>query len=237
MFYLRPANERGHTQISWLDSYHTFSFGGYYDSRFMGFGDLRVINDDVVAPGQGFEMHPHNDMEIISIVLNGELEHRDSLGSGSVVKTGEIQKMTAGSGILHSEFNPSATEPVHFLQIWIIPNLQGLQPSYEQRKITAKKIKNKWGLLVSPGAEDDSVQIHQDAYLYQTNIEAEKKINFELSSRRMYWLQTAGGSIEVQDLMLVAGDGLAISGESGILEVRGIDNISNILLFDLRAQA
>ena len=237
MFYLRPANERGHTQISWLDSYHTFSFGGYYDSRFMGFGDLRVINDDVVAPGQGFEMHPHNDMEIISIVLNGELEHRDSLGSGSVVKTGEIQKMTAGSGILHSEFNPSATEPVHFLQIWIIPNLQGLQPSYEQRKITAKKIKNKWGLLVSPGAEDDSVQIHQDAYLYQTNIEAEKKINFELSSQRMYWLQVAGGSIEVQDLMLVAGDGLAISGESGILEVRGIDNISNILLFDLRAQA
>ena len=237
MFYLRPANERGHTQISWLDSYHTFSFGGYYDSRFMGFGDLRVINDDVVAPGQGFEMHPHNDMEIISIVLNGELEHRDSLGSGSVVKTGEIQKMTAGSGILHSEFNPSATEPVHFLQIWIIPNLQGLQPSYEQRKITAEKIKNKWGLLVSPGAEDDSVQIHQDAYLYQTNIEAEKKINFELSSQRMYWLQVAGGSIEVQDLMLVAGDGLAISGESGILEVRGIDNISNILLFDLRAQA
>ena len=237
MFYLRPANERGHTQISWLDSYHTFSFGGYYDSRFMGFGDLRVINDDVVAPGQGFEMHPHNDMEIISIVLNGELEHRDSLGSGSVVKTGEIQKMTAGSGILHSEFNPSATEPVHFLQIWIIPNLQGLQPSYEQRKITAKKIKNKWGLLVSPGAEDDSVQIHQDTYLYQTNIEAEKKINFELSSRRMYWLQTAGGSIEVQNLTLVAGDGLAISGESGILEVRGIDNISNILLFDLRAQA
>ena len=237
MFYLRPANERGHTQISWLDSYHTFSFGGYYDSRFMGFGDLRVINDDVVAPGQGFEMHPHNDMEIISIVLNGELEHRDSLGSGSVVKTGEIQKMTAGSGILHSEFNPSATEPVHFLQIWIIPNLQGLQPSYEQRKITAKKIKNKWGLLVSPGAEDDSVQIHQDAYLYQTNIEAEKKINFELSSRRMYWLQTAGGSIEVQNLTLVVGDGLAISGESGILEVRGIDNISNILLFDLRAQA
>lgn len=237
MFYLRPANERGHTQISWLDSYHTFSFGGYYDSRFMGFGDLRVINDDVVAPEQGFEMHPHNDMEIISIVLNGELEHRDSLGSGSVVKTGEIQKMTAGSGILHSEFNPSATEPVHFLQIWIIPNLQGLQPSYEQRKITAKKIKNKWGLLVSPGAEDDSVQIHQDAYLYQTNIEAEKKINFELSSRRMYWLQTAGGSIEVQNLTLVAGDGLAISGESGILEVRGIDNISNILLFDLRAQA
>ncbi len=237
MFYLRPANERGHTQISWLDSYHTFSFGGYYDSRFMGFGDLRVINDDVVAPGQGFEMHPHNDMEIISIVLNGELEHRDSLGSGSVVKTGEIQKMTAGSGILHSEFNPSATEPVHFLQIWIIPNLQGLQPSYEQRKITAKKIKNKWGLLVSPGAEDDSVQIHQDAYLYQTNIEAEKKINFELSSRRMYWLQTAGGSIEVQNLTLVAGDGLAISGESGILEVRGIDNISNILLFDLRTRA
>ena len=237
MFYLRPANERGHTQISWLDSYHTFSFGGYYDSRFMGFGDLRVINDDVVAPGQGFEMHPHNDMEIISIVLNGELEHRDSLGSGSVVKTGEIQKMTAGSGILHSEFNPSATEPVHFLQIWIIPNLQGLQPSYEQRKITAKKIKNKWGLLVSPGAEDDSVQIHQDTYLYQTNIEAEKKINFELSSRRMYWLQTAGGSIEVQNLTLVVGDGLAISGESGILEVRGIDNISNILLFDLRAQA
>ena len=237
MFYLRPANERGHTQISWLDSYHTFSFGGYYDSRFMGFGDLRVINDDVVAPGQGFEMHPHNDMEIISIVLNGELEHRDSLGSGSVVKTGEIQKMTAGSGILHSEFNPSATEPVHFLQIWIIPNLQGLQPSYEQRKITAKKIKNKWGLRVSPGAEDDSVQIHQDAYLYQTNIEAEKKINFELSSRRMYWLQTAGGSIEVQNLTLVVGDGLAISGESGILEVRGIDNISNILLFDLRAQA
>ena len=237
MFYLRPANERGHTQISWLDSYHTFSFGGYYDSRFMGFGDLRVINDDVVAPGQGFEMHPHNDMEIISIVLNGELEHRDSLGSGSVVKTGEIQKMTAGSGILHSEFNPSATEPVHFLQIWIIPNLQGLQPSYEQRKITAKKIKNKWGLLVSPGAEDDSVQIHQDTYLYQTNIEAEKKINFELSSRRMYWLQTAGGSIEVQNLTLVAGDGLAISGESGILEVRGIDNISNILLFDLRTRA
>lgn len=237
MFYLRPANERGHTQIGWLDSYHTFSFGGYYDPGFTGFGDLRVINDDVVAPGQGFEMHPHNDMEIISIVLKGELEHRDSLGSGSVIKTGEIQKMTAGSGIMHSEFNPSAMEPVHFLQIWIIPNLQGLQPSYEQRKIAAEKIKNKWGLLASPNAKDGSMQIHQDTYLYQTSIETEKKINFELSLRRMYWLQTAVGSVEVQNLTLVAGDGLAISGESGTLEVRGIDKASNILLFDLRTRA
>lgn len=150
MYQLHPANRRGRTYTGWLDSYHTFSFGSYHDPRYMNFGSLRVINDDIVAPGAGFDMHPHDNMEIVSIVLRGKLQHRDNLGNGDVLKPGDVQKMTAGSGIIHSEFNPSDKEPVHFLQIWIIPNMLDLRPSYEQKAFNRKSMTNRLTLLVSP---------------------------------------------------------------------------------------
>ena len=160
MYSLRPANERGHTLTDWLDSFHTFSFGQYYDPQYMGFGDLRVINDDVVAPGKGFDMHPHDNMEIISIVLSGALEHKDSLGSGAVLNPGEVQVMTAGSGIFHSEFNPSSTEPVHFLQIWIMTDRRGHRPQYGQKSFACTLIENQPVLIVSGDGREDLSLIH-----------------------------------------------------------------------------
>lgn len=234
MFVLRPAGQRGHTEIDWLDSWHSFSFGQYYDPRYMGFGDLRVINDDTVAPGQGFGTHPHDNMEIISIVLKGELEHRDSMGNGTIIKPGEIQKMSAGSGITHSEFNPSQTEPVHFLQIWIIPNILDIKPSYEQKTFDAKVLTNQLTLIASPDGRNGSIIIQQDAELYQTLLEKDKTTSFEIDSKRMAWVQVAEGAIAVNGQPLVAGDGLAIVDENTTIELRGIDNLSNILVFNLR---
>lgn len=234
MFYLRPANQRGHTDIGWLNSYHTFSFGQYYDPRYMGFSDLRVINDDVVAPSGGFDTHPHDNMEIVSIVLSGELEHKDSLGHGSVLRPGEVQTMTAGTGISHSEFNPSSENPVHFLQIWIIPDSQGLEPSYKQKKFDPKNMKNKLCLLVSPDGSDDSLKIYQDAKIYQAHLSAEEVITYEVGEKRAVWIQMASGSVEVSGNLLVGGDGLAVYEEEKPLEIRGVDKTSNFLLFDLR---
>lgn len=235
MYRLRPANQRGHTQIGWLDSYHTFSFGEYYDPRFMGFSDLRVINDDVVAPGMGFGMHPHANMEIVSIVLKGALEHKDSLGNGDILKPGDIQKMTAGSGITHSEYNPSESDPVHFLQIWIIPNMQDLKPSWEQKHFDRKIMTNQMTLLVSPDARDGSMEIHQDAEIWQVLLEENKTTGFDVDNKRKVWIQIAEGSVTVNDHPLVAGDGLAISDENTNIQLRGIDKLSNIIVFNLQA--
>lgn len=234
MYILRPANERGHTDIGWLNSWHTFSFGQYYDPHYMGFSDLRVINDDTVAPGQGFGTHPHDNMEIISIVLSGELEHKDSMGNGTVIKKGEIQKMTAGSGITHSEFNPSSTEPVHFLQIWIIPNVKDLKPSYQQKQLNKQVLTNQLQLLVSPDGRNDSIIISQDAELYQTLLEEDKTTGFDVNRNRKVWIQVAEGAVTVNDHPLVAGDGLAIVDETAQITLRGIDKLSNVLVFNLR---
>ncbi len=234
MYQLRPANERGRSRTGWLDSFHTFSFSSYYHPEFMGFSDLRVINDDIVAPGQGFGMHPHADMEIVSIVLSGTLEHKDSLGNGSIIYPGDIQKMTAGSGILHSEFNPSPTEAVHFLQIWLLPNRKGLKPYYEQKSFTPQQLSNRFCPVASPEGKDGTVKIHQDTEIYRCRIDAEKNVGYKLSDRRSYWLQMASGAAELNGAVLAAGDGVAVAGENGSLNLRGIDTVSDIILFNLR---
>ena len=235
MYQLHPANRRGRTYTGWLDSYHTFSFGSYHDPRYMNFGSLRVINDDIVAPGAGFDMHPHDNMEIVSIVLRGKLQHRDNLGNGDVLKPGDVQKMTAGSGIIHSEFNPSDKEPVHFLQIWIIPNMLDLRPSYEQKAFNRKSMTNRLTLLVSPDGHNGSLEIHQDAEIWQILLEDNKDTEFAINHSRKIWIQIAEGSVSTNEHLLVAGDGLAVSDEEGIIRLRGIDKLSNIIIFNLRA--
>lgn len=234
MFLLRPANQRGHTQIGWLDSYHTFSFSDYYDPQYMGFSDLRVINDDVVAPSMGFGSHPHRDMEIISLVLSGELEHKDSMGNGSIIKAGEIQQMTAGSGIFHSEYNPSDKTPVHFLQIWIMPESRNLPPSYAQKSFDPKLMTNQLLTIVSGSGRDGSLKINQDAEIYQCLLEADEKIEYLLNPERKFWIQIATGSIEVNGQIMVAGDGMSITDENEIITFRGIDKLSNFIVFNLR---
>lgn len=202
MYQLRPANERGRSRTGWLDSFHTFSFSSYYHPEFMGFSDLRVINDDIVAPGQGFGMHPHADMEIVSIVLSGTLEHKDSLGNGSIIYPGDIQKMTAGSGILHSEFNPSPTEAVHFL-----PNLASPQPERPQTLLRAKVFysaaaQQSFLSGCQPRRQDGTVKIHQDTEIYRCRMDAEKNVGYKLSDRRSYWLQMASGAAELNGAVL-----------------------------------
>lgn len=234
MFALRPANERGHTQTGWLDSWHTFSFGQYHDPRFMGFSDLRVINDDTIAPGEGFGTHPHDNMEIVSIVLNGELEHWDSMGNGTVIKNGEVQKMSAGSGITHSEFNPSAQKSVHFLQIWILPNILDIPPVYEQKAFSDQELADQLRLIVSPDGRDGSVIINQDAEIYQTVLGAEKRVSFTVDDQRSAWIHIAEGAVAINGHPLVAGDGIAVRDENLDIELRGIDRRSNVLVFNLR---
>lgn len=234
MYQLHPANQRGHTEIGWLDSYHSFSFGNYYDPDNMGFSDLRVINDDIVAPGAGFSMHPHADMEIVSVVLSGALEHKDSLGSGSIIKPGEIQKMTAGTGIFHSEFNPSDSDPVHFLQIWIIPDRRGHKPAYEQKTFDPRLLTNQLALIVSPDGRNNSISINQDVEIYQTLLEKDRTTSFDFDRNRKVWIQVAAGSVTVNNQPMVAGDGMSVSDEDGNIELRGIDKVSNILVFNLR---
>lgn len=234
MFALRPANERGHTQTGWLDSWHTFSFGQYHDPRFMGFSDLRVINDDTVAPGEGFGPHPHDNMEIVSIVLNGELEHRDSMGNSTIIRNNEVQKMSAGSGITHSEFNPSAQKNVHFLQIWILPNILDIAPVYEQKAFSDRELADRLQLIVSPDGRDGSVIINQDAEIYQTVLGAEKRVSFTVDDQRSAWIHIAEGAVAINGHPLVAGDGIAVRDENLDIELRGIDRRSNVLVFNLR---
>ena len=228
---LRPADERGHADFGWLQSRHSFSFGQYHDPRYMGFGPLRVINDDRVAPGAGFPMHPHRDMEIITIVLEGALEHQDSLGTGSVIRPGDVQKMSAGTGIRHSEFNPSATEPVHFLQIWIEPAERGIEPAYAQAHFSADERQGRFRLVASPDGSDGALPLHQDARLYRARLAPGEAAGHTTTEGRRLWLQVATGSVALEGITLGAGDGAAIEGETAI-EVTGIDD-SEVLLFDL----
>src|SRR5262245_4624669 len=212
MIRLRRASERGHFDHGWLDTHHTFSFSEYFDPAHTQFRSLRVMNEDRVAPGQGFGMHGHRDMEIVTIVLSGALEHRDSLGNGEVLRPGELQRMTAGTGIRHSEFNPSETEPVHLYQIWLLPERNGLKPGYEQKPFDSSEKHNRLRLVASPDAADGSLLIHQDARLYLADLDAGREVSHELG-RRHGWLQVLRGRVRLNGEVLSAGDGAAISGE------------------------
>ena len=208
---VRRAAERGHAQYDWLDTWHTFSFDTYYDPAQMGFRALRVINEDRVQPGQGFGMHGHRDMEIITYVLEGALEHRDSLGTGSVLRPGEFQHMSAGTGIRHSEFNPSSTEPVHLYQIWLLPNQKGLPPSYEQKTFPEDEKRGRLRLVASPDAQDGSLLIHQDARVYLSTLDGDQEIQHDLRPGRHAWLQVLRGAVELNGQLLHASDGAAVS--------------------------
>ncbi len=230
---LRKSEERGKANFGWLDSRHSFSFGQYYDPAHMGFGPLRVINEDRVSGGGGFPTHPHSDMEIISYVLDGALEHRDSLGTGSVIRPGDVQRMSAGTGVRHSEYNASETDPVHFLQIWIVPEKRGIKPSYEQKTFDTEEKRGKLRLIGSRDGRDGSVTIHQDTDLYATLLEREESVSHNVRDGRGAWVQVTRGSVSVNGQRLDAGDGLAIP-SAGELKVTAHDS-AEVLLFDLAA--
>ena len=231
MIYLRKAEERGHFDFGWLNTYHTFSFGDYYDPRFMGFRSLRVINEDTVHPARGFPTHGHRDMEIITYVLEGALEHKDSMGTGEVIRPGEVQKMSAGTGVRHSEYNHSESEPVHLLQIWIIPDETGIKPAYEQKRFEDEEKRNRLRLVAARGGGDDIISIHQDARLYAALVDPSQQIVHEMDEKRHAWVQVARGAVEVNGELLNQGDGAAVSEEKR-LTITGREP-SEILLFDL----
>ncbi len=216
MIAVRPSSARLHTRAGWLDSRHTFSFGEHYDPRYMGFGALRVINEDRVAPGQGFGTHPHRDIEIVTYVLDGALRHGDSMGIGSIVKPGDVQRMTAGTGVLHSEMNASDTEPVHFLQIWIMPERARLAPCYEQRTFAEEPRRGRLTLLASRDGRQGSVTIHQDVDLYSAVLPVEQGIAHPLARSRRAWAQVVRGALKLNGLVLEAGDGAAITDEATV---------------------
>ncbi len=231
MITLRRSEERGGGDYGWLSTRHSFSFDQYYDPRNMNFRSLRVINEDRVEPGQGFPTHPHRDMEIITYVLEGALEHRDSLGTGAVIHPGDGQRMSAGTGIRHSEFNPSKTDPVHLLQIWITPDRPGHKPDYEQKSFSAKKKEGQLRLIASPDGKDGSVTIHQDARLYVSLLKPGQEVTHPLAQGRYAWLQVAKGGVELNGKKLEQGDGAAVS-EEPQLTIKGTDD-AEVLLFDL----
>jgi redox-sensitive bicupin YhaK (pirin superfamily) len=231
MVRIRRANERGVARFGWLDSRHTFSFGHYHDPEHMGFGPLRVINEDRVRPGRGFDTHGHRDMEILSYVLEGSLQHDDSMGNGSVIRPGDVQRMTAGTGVRHSEFNPSTSDPVHFLQIWILPEVEGLTPSYEQRHFTAAEKHGALRLIGSRDGRDGSVTIHQDVNVYAACLGAGGEVGHRVEDGRLCWVQVARGHVDLNDARLDPGDGAAID-EPERLSIRGATD-SEILLFDM----
>jgi redox-sensitive bicupin YhaK (pirin superfamily) len=219
--------------FGWLDSRHTFSFGQYYDPKYMGFGPLRVINEDRVTPGQGFGTHGHSDMEIISYVLDGALEHQDSMGNGSVIRPGDVQRMSAGTGVRHSEYNASKTDPVHFLQIWILPEQDGIEPSYEQKYFSAEDKRGRLRLIGSRDGREGSVTIHQDADLYASVLADGETVRHELAAGRKGWVQVARGSVTVNGEQVRAGDGVALEGPS-LVELTGTSD-TEVLLFDMGA--
>jgi len=231
MIQIRPSAERGGGNHGWLNTKHTFSFADYWDPKWMGFRSLRVINEDRVAPNTGFPAHPHRDMEIITYVLEGKLEHKDSLGTGSVILPGDGQSMSAGSGIRHSEFNPSTTEPVHFLQIWIQPEKAALPPSYEQKSFPEPEKRGKLRLIASRHANNGSVKINQDAKLYVTLLKPGEEVGHDLATGRYGWLQVARGAVELNGKKLNQGDGAAISDEKQVT-IKGAED-AEVLLFDL----
>jgi quercetin 2,3-dioxygenase len=233
MITIRPAHERGAVNLGWLDSRHTFSFGNYYDPNHTNFGPLRVINEDKVQPGQGFGTHGHKDMEIVTYVLSGELEHKDSLGNGSRMRPGDVQRMSAGTGILHSEFNPSTEQPVHLLQIWLLPRQQGLSPSYEQTAFADDEKRDRLRLVGSSNGRDGSVTIHQDVELYAASLQSGVSINHTLKTHRGAWIQVTSGTISANGQALSAGDGAAIAQED-TLQLQGTSaEPAEILLFDM----
>ena len=229
MITIRKAEDRGHADFGWLDSRHTFSFGAYQDPNHMGFGSLRVINDDRVAGGGGFDTHGHADMEIISVVLDGGLAHEDSLGNGSVIKPGDVQRMSAGRGIRHAEFNASKTEPVHFLQIWIVPETKGLEPGYEQK--TFPDLSGGFHLIGARDGRDGAVTIHQDVDLYAVDLKPGEIAAMALRPGRKAWLQVAKGEVAMGPVVLKAGDGASLTGETGVTVAATVD--AQVLLFDL----
>lgn len=232
MITIRPASERGTANFGWLDSKHSFSFGNYYDPSHMGFGSLRVINEDKVTPGKGFGTHPHRDMEIISYILEGSLEHKDSIGNGSVIRPGDVQRMSAGTGILHSEFNASNTDPVHFLQIWILPDTQGLQPSYEQKNFSTAQKQGKLRLVASREGRDNSVKIHQNVDLYVTSLQNGEEVSHTIDNSHLAWVQVARGAVLLNEQNLYAGDGAAIS-QTTEITLKSIADNAEVLLFDM----
>jgi quercetin 2,3-dioxygenase len=231
MMTIRRADERGISQTTWLDSRHTFSFNRYYDPRYSGFRDLVVINEDVVAPGQGFPTHGHRDMEIISYVIEGQLAHQDSTGISSIIRPGDIQRMSAGTGVRHSEFNPSETEPTHFLQIWIQPERDGLVPSYEQRPFSVAERQGRLCLVASREGQEGSVTVHQDVRLYVGTLGPEEELVHHLGDDRYAWVQVVGGEVWLNDRLLTAGDGAGVRKETD-LQFRATDP-AELLLFDL----
>ena len=231
MLEVRRSAERGHFDHGWLDTFHTFSFADYVDPAWAGYGPLRVINDDRVAPGEGFGKHGHRDMEILTYILEGALEHRDSMGNGSVIRPGDLQRMSAGTGVTHSEFNASATEPVHFLQIWIQPAALRLAPGYEQRHFSPADRRGRLRLIAAPAGDEGAVLIHQDARVYAGLFEAAEQASFTLPAARRLWLQVARGALSVSGVRLSAGDGAHTAGPAELV-LRGGEE-AEVLLFDL----
>ncbi len=233
MITIRPSGERGHANHGWLDTHYTFSFSDYYDPKHMGFRDLRVINEDVIEAGQGFGRHPHRDMEIITYIVEGELNHRDSMGREATIRQNDVQRMSAGTGILHSEYNHSQ-KPVHLLQIWILPEAEGLKPSYEDRTISTEEKRNRLRLIASHDGRDESAKINQDASVYASLLDTGKNLELPLQSGRHAWVQLVKGELEVNGTSLKKGDGAAISGEKRLdLASVGRDGEAEFLLFDL----
>ncbi len=231
MIQIRRAGERGHANHGWLDTYHTFSFGDYHDPRHTHFRALRVMNEDRVEPGQGFGTHPHRDMEIVTYVLSGALEHRDSMGNGEILRPGEFQRMSAGTGITHSEFNPSPEEPVHLYQIWLFPERKGIEPSYEQKRFADAELHNRLRVVAAPDAADGSLLIHQDARIFIARIDAAVSLHHELADGRHAWLQVLRGSVSLNGQGLDTSDGAAVSEESS-LNIQANEN-AEVMLFDL----
>ena len=232
MITIRKAEERGHFDFGWLNTYHSFSFGDYYDPKHTRFRTLRVINEDFVQPGHGFPTHGHRDMEIVTYILQGALEHRDSMGTGSIIRRGDAQRMSAGTGVTHSEANPSPEEPVHLLQIWILPSEQDMKPEYEEQKFSDEEKRNKLRLIVSPDGSDGSVKIHQDAKIYASLLDEREAVVHTLENGRSAWLQIAAGSVTLNEVALKQGDGAAVSQESSLRIAA--QQAAEVLLFDLK---
>ena len=231
MISLRPSAARGHFDFGWLDTRHSFSFGDYYDPKHMGFRTLRVINEDRVKPGEGFPTHPHRDMEIVTYVLEGALQHKDSMGNGSIIRPGEVQRMTAGTGITHSEFNTSEYDPLHLLQIWIQPEQRGLPPGYEQKTFSGDEKRGRLRLVASPDGTEESVTIHQDASLLAGLLEPGPPLTQRLGAGRHAWVQVVRGELKLNGITLWAGDGAALS-EEPVLRFEPVQE-SEVLVFDL----
>ena len=231
MIQIRKAAERGHADHGWLNTHHTFSFSSYHDPQHMGFRSLRVMNEDYVAPGQGFGTHPHRDMEIVTYVLEGALEHKDSMGNGEVLRPGEFQRMSAGTGITHSEFNPSATEAVHLYQIWLLPERRGIDPSYEQKRFPEGERHNRLRLVASRDAADGSLLIQQDARIFLSQLDAGARLDHAISTGRHAWLQVLRGAVSLNGQQLATSDGAAVSDEAQLAIEATQD--AEIMLFDL----